>query len=149
WLATPVLGQRIGTVEEGSPAASVGLVPGDEVKAVNGEQFDLFGGRSVQLALREHAGTPVSILVRHADGTEATIVVTLRPSSQADEHHGALGVGQLQPTFDYAGHDIGTSVGIAGSELTRWGGLILSGLGQLVGGFITNPTAPPPAAGPI
>src|SRR6185436_15597030 len=25
----------------------------------------------------------------------------------------------------------------------------LSGLGELVGGFITNPTAPPPASGPI
>ena len=148
-LATPVLGQRIGTVEAGSPAAGIGLVAGDEIKAVNGEQFDLFGGRSVQEALREHAGGPVSILVRHADGSVTTLQVTLRPTSQIDENHGALGVGKLQPTFDYAGHDVGTSLGIAWNELTRWGGLIIAGLGQLVSGFITNPTAPPPASGPI
>src|SRR5439155_810374 len=31
----------------------------------------------------------------------------------------------------------------------RWGGLIVRGLGDLVGGFIKDPTAAPPASGPI
>ena len=37
----------------------------------------------------------------------------------------------------------------ASSETVRWFGLILAGLGDLVGGFVTNPTAPPPVAGPV
>ncbi len=148
-LATPVLGIRIGQVEAGSPAAGAGLVAGDQISSVNGERFDLFGGRSVQQALRENAGKAVTLLVRHADGSETILDVTLRPSAQVDETHGALGVGQLSQTYEYAGHDIGTSIGIAWNELTRWGGLILSGLGQLVSGLVTNPTAPPPASGPI
>src|SRR6185369_9395916 len=43
-LATPVLGVKIGVIEADSPAASAGLVPGDEIYTVNGQQFDLFGG---------------------------------------------------------------------------------------------------------
>ena len=148
-LATPVLGVKVGTVEAGSPAASINLVAGDEVYSVNGDQFDLFGGQSVQGALRANAGKEVQLGIRHADGTQATLTVTLRPTSQIDENHGALGVGELSQTYHYAGHDLGTSLAIAAGELLRWGGLILSGLGTLIGGLITNPTAPPPASGPI
>src|SRR5207247_10214688 len=56
---------------------------------------------------------------------------------------------QLEQTYEERGRDIGTSAGIAGSELGRWGGLIISGLGQLIDGLIKDPTAPPPASGPI
>jgi regulator of sigma E protease len=148
-LATPVLGVKIGTVEPDSPAASIQLVAGDEIYAVNGVQFDLFGGQSVQGALRANAGRSVDLGIRHADGSTAAATTTLRPSSQIDENHGALGVGRLEQTYHYVGHDIVTSASIAGGELWRWGGLILSGLGQLIGGLVTNPTAPPPASGPI
>ena len=148
-VATPVQEAKIGTVEPGSPAASVGLVPGDILEAVNGERFDLFGGRDITDGLRGNAGKPVSILVRHPDGTETTVNPTLRPASQIDDTHGALGVGQLTRNYDYIGHDLGTSVGIAGNELARWGGLIVRGLGDLVGGFVSNPTAAPPASGPV
>jgi regulator of sigma E protease len=148
-LATPVLGVTIGRIEPDSPAASTPLVSGDEIYAVNGQEFDLFGGGSVQGALHANAGQPVTLGVRHADGSTSTVAVTLRPASQTDVQHGALGVGELRQAFHYTGHDIGTSVGIAVGELARWGGLILSGLGQLVNGLVTNPTAPPPAAGPI
>lgn len=148
-LATPVLGVKVGTVEPDSPAASVGLVVGDEIKAVNDERFDLFGGRNVQTALRANAGKSVTLDVRHADGTATTVTVTLRAAADTSPTRGALGVGQLAATYEYVGHDIGTSAGIAGGELTRWGGLILSGLGQLIDGLIKDPTAPPPASGPI
>jgi regulator of sigma E protease len=148
-LATPVLGVKIGTVETGSPAASIGLQPGDEIFRVNGERFELFGGSSVTDALHANAGKAVTISVRHANGTEADVAVTLRPTSQIDDRHGALGVGQLSQTIEYTGHDAATSAGIAGNELVRWGGLIVRGLGDLVGGFIRDPTAAPPASGPI
>jgi regulator of sigma E protease len=148
-LATPVLGVRIGVVEPDSPAASVGLVPGDEIYAVNGQQFDLFGGLSVQGALRANAGQPVQLGVRHADGQATTLTPTLRPKAEISDTRGALGVGRLEQTYQYVGHDLGTSASIAGGELGRWGGLILGGLGQLIDGIIKDPTAPPPASGPI
>jgi len=148
-LATPALGVKIGVVEQDSPAASANLVPGDEIYAVNGEQFDLFGGQTVQGALRAHAGESVQLGIRHADGATTTASATLRPKAELSDTHGALGVGQLEQTYRYTGHDLGTSVGIAVSELGRWGSLIIGGLGQLIGGLITNPTAPPPASGPI
>jgi len=148
-LATPVLGVRIGVVEADSPAASIGLVPGDEIYAVNGQQFDLFGGLTVQGALRANAGQPVQLGVRHADGQAATLTATLRPKAEISNTRGALGVGRLEQTYHYVGHDLGTSASIAGGELARWGGLILGGLGQLIDGIIKDPTAPPPASGPI
>jgi len=148
-LATPVLGVKVGIVEADSPAASVGLVPGDEIYSVNDQQFDLFGGLTVQGALRANAGQTVQLGIRHADGQAATLSATLRPKSELSDKRGALGVGQLAQTYHYVGHDLGTSASIAGGELGRWGGLILSGLGQLIEGIIKDPTAPPPASGPI
>jgi regulator of sigma E protease len=155
-LATPALGVKIGVVEHAdergrpdSPAAIAGLVPGDEIYAVNGQQFDLFGGQTVQGALRAHAGETVELGVRHADGATATVSATLRRKPELSVWRGALGVGKLEQTYHYTGHDVGSSAGIAVGELGRWGGLIIGGLGALIGGLITNPTAAPPASGPI
>jgi regulator of sigma E protease len=148
-LATPVFGVKIGLIEAGSPAEAAGLVVGDEIYSVAGERFDLFGGRSVPQGLRSHAGQTVEVGVRHADGSQTTVSATLRPKADISDTRGALGVGKLEQTYEYVGHDLGTSAGIAGSELGRWGGLIIGGLGQLIDGLIKDPTAPPPAAGPI
>ena len=148
-LATPVFGVRVGEIEPQSPAQAAGIAVGDEIFSVAGERFDLFGGRSVQQALRGHAGQAVEIGVRHADGTQTTVSATLRPAADTSPTRGALGVGQLEQTYEYVGHDIGTSAGIAVGELGRWGGLIIGGLGQLIDGLIKDPTAPPPASGPI
>ena len=148
--ATPLIGVRIGLVEPASPAAAAGLVPGDEIYAVEGERFDFFGDRSVVVALRDNAGETVTLRIRHADGTEADVRATLRPRPELTETRGALGVGQLEATHNgYVGHDLGTSARIAGEQLVRWGGLIIGGLGALIDGLITDPTQPPPASGPI
>ena len=150
-LASPVVGIKIGQVETGSPAAGAGLAVGDQIYGVSGERFEFFGDRSVVDALRARAGQAVTLDVVHADGSKATVSVTLRPAAELSPTHGALGVGGLTLTYSggYVGHDLGTSVGIATDQVTRWGGLIISGLGSLVDGFIKNPTAPPPASGPI
>jgi regulator of sigma E protease len=148
-LATPVLGLRIGTVEPGSPAAQAGLVAGDEIRSVSGEQFELFSGRNVIDALRENAGQTVTLGIRHADGSERAVTTTLRPKAELSETRGALGVGDNTQTYSYTTHDPVTAARLASTDLVRWGGLILSGLGQLVDGFIKDPTARPPASGPI
>jgi regulator of sigma E protease len=148
-LATPIFSVKIGTVEAASPAATAGLTAGEEILRVNGESFDIFGGGDVTTALRAHAGEAVTITVRRADGTERDLNVTLRPKSEVTDTRGALGIKVSERTVEYIGHDVGQSASIAGSELGRWGGLIFRGLGDLVNGFIKDPTAPPPAAGPI
>jgi regulator of sigma E protease len=150
-LASPVTGIKIGQIEAGSPAAGAGLVAGDQIYGVSGERFEFFGDRTVIDALRGKAGQAVTLDVVHADGSAATLSATLRPAAEISDTHGALGVGKLTLTYSggYVGHDLGTSVGIASQQVTRWGGLIISGLGSLVDGFIKDPTAPPPASGPI
>ena len=151
WLATPVIGISIGNVDPASPAASAGIRPGDAIFAVEGERFEFFGARYPSDALRSHAGQTVQLEVRHADGSVSTIAATLRPPEQLSKTVGALGVSDLTVVVGngYVGHNIGRSFEIASGQLTRWGGLIIGGLGQLVDGFIKDPTAAPPAAGPI
>ncbi len=149
WLFTPVFGIRVGTVEPGSPAAAAGIVAADEILTVDGEEFELFSGRRLIDALRENAGQTVALGIRHPDGTEEVRTATLRPPSELSETRGALGVGQLEQTYDSTTHDFGSAVQIAATDLVRWGGLIIGGLGQLIDGLIKDPTAPPPASGAI
>lgn len=151
WLASPVVGVKIGQVEAGSPAAAAGLQPGDQVFSVAGETYEFFGARSVIDGLRERAGQTVVLEIVRADGTQTVLSPTLRPASEISPTRGALGVSNLTQAYsgEYVGHDLGTAVGIAADQVVHWGGLILGGLGSLVDGFIKNPTAPPPASGPI
>ena len=149
WLATPTIGAKVGSVEAGSPAATIGIVAGDEIYAVNGARIEMLGGSSVGEVLRSHAGQTITISIRHENGAEQDVSAALRPAAELSAEKGALGVRLSQQTYAYIGHDPVSSVGIAGTSVVRWGGLIVSGLGQLVDGFIKDPTAQPPAAGPI
>ena len=149
--ASPVVGIRVGEVEPGSPAAAAGLQPNDRIFAVSGERFEFFGDRAITQALRERAGETVQLEVLREDGTAATLSATLRAPEELSDEVGALGVRSLEIVYNgqYVGHDPGRSFAIASDQLTRWGGLIINGLGQLVDGFIKDPTAPPPASGPV
>jgi regulator of sigma E protease len=151
WLASPVVGVGVGQVEAGSPAAAAGLRPGDEIYAVSGETFEFFGERSLIDALRGNAGKTVTLDVVRDDGSRVSLSATLRPAAELSETRGALGVSDLTQAYSgaYVGHDIATAIGIAATQVVNWGGLILNGLGSLVSGFIADPTAPPPASGPI
>ena len=151
WLASPVVGVEIGQVEPGSPAATAGLHAGDRIFGVAGETYEFFGERTIIDGLRGHAGETIVLDVVRVDGTSGKVTARLRPKAELSETRGALGISRLTQAYTggYVGHDLGTSLGIATDQVTRWGGLILGGLGELVGGFITDPTAPPPASGPI
>jgi regulator of sigma E protease len=155
WLATPTSGVRVGGVQAGSPAAMTGIVPGDVLMTVNGQAYDLYSDGIIQ-GIRDHIGETVTLEIRHADGSIGQVTVTLRDASQVDDDHGPLGItaGDARgfppvPLDRYASRPLDAAVGIAVRELGRWGGLIVAGLGDLFGAIATNPTAPPPAAGPI
>ena len=148
----PALGIKIGEVLPASPAAQVGLQPGDMLVSVNGQQFsvldqflDMTGPTD---ALRSLAGQPVVIGIVHTDGTTGEYTVTLRVPSNPDQ--GALGIGKL------TGAEAGTvsytlgGAAVHGAQQTAAAfQMILKGLGDLGRSIITSPTTAPPAAGPV
>jgi regulator of sigma E protease len=151
WVATPLVGARIETnPDPGSPAAAAGLRAGDGIRTVDGQSFEFYG-QSIVEVLRTKAGQTVTLDVDRSDGTREPVSVTLRSPEEISEQVGPLGIGVPTAYFydQYTGHDLGTAIGIGVDETSRWFGLILAGLGDLVGGFVSNPTAPPPVAGPV
>ncbi|HYL41634.1 MAG TPA: RIP metalloprotease, partial [Candidatus Binatus sp.] len=157
WLATPAFGVRVpaGGVQAGSPAALAGIAPGDVIETLDGQIYDVYS-EGILAGIHDHIGQTVTLGVRHADGSLSQVSVTLRSASQVDAQHGPLGIAAPSShgfdfvTLDRSGsRPLGDAIAIGGRELRRWGGLVVSGLGALVSGLVTNPSAPPPAAGPI
>jgi regulator of sigma E protease len=160
WLATPLVGLKFASVTDGSPAQGAGLVASDQILAVNGQQHEFFSrGGNVYDDLAANLGNTVTLTVRHVDGSVEPVEVRLRTQTEIDAagldeqgrpKAGPLGISGIEAAFygTYA-RDLPGAAGIAASETVRWFGLILAGLGDLVGGFVNNPTAAPPVAGPI
>ena len=150
WVATPVMGVEIAEVEAGSPAEQAGIVVGDDLVAVDGAGFELFGP-SILEGLRSRVGEQVTITVRHADGTTTDVVAQLRPQSEIDAQHGALGIRANRQVHagGYVGRPVLEALDLGQQQTTRALGLILGGLASLGSQIVTNPTAPPDAVGPI
>ncbi len=154
WFATPYVGLKFGTVEPGSPAAMAGLRDDDALISVNGTPFEFYGKSAVD-ALRADAGQTVTLGIIHADGTRATVTTTLRSPAEVAAGQGALGIRAGPQGFEslfygeYTGRPLPEALDIGARETTRWFGLILSGLGDLVGSVAADPTAPPPVSGPV
>jgi regulator of sigma E protease len=154
WLATPLIGLRFFVVQPDSPAAVAGLQSGDAIVAIDGRQFEFFGEDQVLTTLRSHPGETLVLTVENQAGVQRDVSVTLRSASEIDDTHGPLGISSSdeQPfefPVTYTGHDFPTAVGLGVSQTITWFGLILRGLGDLASSFASNPTAPPPVAGPV
>jgi regulator of sigma E protease len=159
WIATPLEGVRFNKVQADSPAADVGLVAGETILAVDGHQYEFFGQDRVLTDLRTKAGQTVLLTIEKPDGSRRDVTVTLRTQSEINAsvdangviQKGALGISEFAPYYygPYVGRDLPAAIGIGASETGRWFGLILSGLGDLVGNFVSNPTAPPAVSGPV
>jgi regulator of sigma E protease len=154
WLATPLVGLKFQEVQPDSPAAAAGLTPGDTILAVDHQRFEFFGETQILTELRSRAGETVVLTLEHPDGSTEDKTVTLRSTQQIDKDHGALGISSPQgKPFDfpisYQSHDPATAVGLGISQTGHWFGVILAGLGDLASSFAADPTAPPPAAGPV
>jgi len=162
-MATPFVGLRFNEIQPASPAAAAGLKPGEAIVAIDDQQFEFFGeyfGQTPILPeLQSRAGEAVVLTIEGEDGSRRNIPVTLRTQAEIDESKDAAGVPQKGPLGisafgsyffgPYTGHDVPTSLSIGASETMRWFGLILGGLGDLVSGFVSNPTAPPAVQGPV
>jgi regulator of sigma E protease len=154
WLATPLVGLKFQEVQPDSPAAAAGLTPGDTILALDHERFEFFGEKQILTELRSRAGETVVLTLEHPDGSTVDKTVTLRSNQQIDKDHGALGISSPEgKPFDfpisYESHDPATAVGLGISQTGHWFGVILAGLGDLASSFASDPTAPPPAAGPV
>jgi regulator of sigma E protease len=162
WLATPFEGLRFREVQPGSPAAAVGLQPGDAIRAIDGRQYEFFGSDNVLGDLQADAGKTVTLTIEHPDGRVEPVTVTLRSQAEVDatkgfpceQRKGPLGVGGCTTPFETRffgtySRDLPSAVQIGVNQTTYWFGVILRGLGDLAGQVITNPTAAPPVAGPI
>ena len=151
FIGDPTIGVKFEGVQPGSPAAAAGLAAGDTVVSVDGGYFGAFDDEHLLDALAANAGETVQLGVQKADGTFETVAVTLRPPSQIDKQHGALGVERL------TGVTTGVSINYTPLEAVRIGaqrtvaamGLIVTGLVSLVDSVVKDPTAAPPVAGPI
>ncbi len=162
WLATPLVGVRFFEVQPGSPADSIGLKPGESILAVNGRQYEFFGDGAILDELRSDAGQTVTLTVQKLDGTVTDVPVTLRTQAEIDAsanaecalRKGPLGVGACTTPFeakffgDYS-RDLPSAIQVGASQTVHWFGVILGGLGDLVRQVASNPTAPPPVAGPV
>jgi regulator of sigma E protease len=150
-FADPAVGIEVGGVQAGGPAATAGLVVGDQIVSVNGEPHPAFDRVSPTASLRAQAGETVTLGVVATDGTTRDVVVTLRPESEIDATHGALGIENsttivLVEPIDYS---LGEAIQIGAQRTVDALGLIVGGLATLVESIATRPTDGPPVSGPV
>lgn len=91
-LATPSPARLAGLRTDTRDAQGVLAPTGDTILAVDGRRFVWFDGPDAMLDyVRAHAGQTVVLSIRHADGTEAAVPVTLRDPAHA-KAEGAMGI---------------------------------------------------------
>jgi len=155
WLFTPYIGVKVDTVVANSPAASAGIVAGDAIISINGQQYDIYGSQSILDVLHGSAGQTVQVGLLHADGTRSTVTATLSSQADVDAGKGALGIQRGDKGWQSVvlpetnSRPLGEAVQIGWSETARAFGLILDGLSQLGHSIVTNPTTAPPVSGPV
>jgi regulator of sigma E protease len=150
-MGDPTVGVKIGAVQAASPAATAGLQPGDAVISIDGGYYGAFDDEDLLTALAANAGQTVDIGIQHADGTFETKTVTLRDKAAVNANQGALGVSALTAfvTDTRIEYPVGEAIAVGAQRTVDALGLIVTGLGTLVQSIATDPTQPPPVAGPV
>ena len=144
-LATPSPAQQAGLKTDTQVDADTWLPTGDTILAVDGHRFVFFDGPDPMLAyLKAHAGQSVSLAIRHADGTEGTVTLTLRDPAHALTE-GALGIKGYTPVAGPA-FQAGPleAIGLGIERTATTGTQIFAALGT----FLSD-LAHPQVAGPI
>ena len=147
----PTIGFKVGAVQPGSPAATAGIQAGDVVVNVDGTYYGAFSGTSLLVALHDRAGETVTLGLEHTDDSTTDVTATLRPASEIDATHGALGIETLGGTTTSVSlhYSVGEAIRIGAQRTVDALGLIVGGLGQLVDAIVNHPTEAPPVQGPV
>jgi regulator of sigma E protease len=145
-LANPTWGLTISEVKPGSPAATAGLMVGDQVATLDGQYFD--GFKDPGEALRDRAGQTVQLGVVRADGTHQTLTATLRRPEDITATSGALGIA-FGRKINYIQNSPVAAVGVAAQRTGEALTLIWDGLRSLADSIVKRPTQAPPVLGPI
>ena len=89
--------------------------------------------------------------LEHPDGSTSDVTATLRPASEIDATHGALGIETLGGTTTSVSlhYSLGEAIRIGAQRTVDALGLIVGGLGQLVDSIVNHPTEAPPVQGPV
>jgi regulator of sigma E protease len=156
WLASPIVGLKIGSVQPDSPAEAAGLQAGESIYALDGKRYQFMLSESVLSDLADRAGETVTLTVVGTDGARRDVEVTLRPREEFTETKRALGVGAAEQGWEpywsgeYAQNDPGTALQAGWHQLTGALGIVVGGRGTLVGSVAADPLAPPPGiSGPV
>jgi regulator of sigma E protease len=149
-IGDPTIGERVVSVEAGSPAQAAGLQPGDVIYSVDGRVYGAFDGRLLIQDLRERPGQTVTLGIEHPNGDISTVTVTLRDKAAIDAGQGAVGFVRAPTTARATiNYTFVEAVQIGAQRTVDALGLIVGGLGSLVESVVNRPTEPPPVQGPV
>jgi regulator of sigma E protease len=154
WFPGQAVELQFQSVQADSPAAAAGLRPNEAIVSIDGRYFDQFrvdGPEAMVQQLRSKAGQTVHLGVISTDGTVRDVTVTLRPPSQIDDQHGALGIVNLVPRLSKVGFTRapGDAVALGVARTADAFQLIIGGLRDIANSIATKPTEAPPASGPV
>jgi regulator of sigma E protease len=149
-IGDPTIGFKVGGVQPGSPAATAGIQAGDVVVSIDGNYYGAFSGTNLLDGLHERAGDIVTLGIERAGGTQQ-ITTTLRPQTEIDAQHGALGIESAGGTTTSTSlhYSVGEAIRIGAQRTVDALGLIVGGLGQLADSIVNHPTQAPPVQGPV
>jgi regulator of sigma E protease len=138
------VGQRIGEVFPGTPAAQAGFQEGDVIVSLGGQEVE--GRNAISDVASEHVGEPINAVVQR-DGQEVTLNVTPGSWTHPDGRTFPAGLGfGYQSEVEY--QPVNPFVAIITSLTHTWDVLVLliTGLGGMLGGLL-GINEPPPGSG--
>ncbi|WP_214768581.1 RIP metalloprotease RseP [Exiguobacterium sp. s133] len=117
----------IGTVQKDSPADQAGLVEGDRIVSVNGDETTKW--EDLRAGFQDEAGKETTV-VYERDGQETTTQITPKIQQQGDQKVGIIGVtNETEKSF-------GTALETGVTETWRMSTLIVGAVGDLVTGGV-------------
>jgi regulator of sigma E protease len=138
WIGPSIVvnGNPIDGVAPGSPAAMIGMQPGDEVLAVNGVKPDDKSLLPLQRELRAHPGEVVTVVFRHGDQVVSRRV-RLLTVKEGQTQVGRLGIDLSQTSIGRDGAGPIEGVKLAG----RYTSDVVTATVKTLGNFVTSSEA--------
>jgi len=135
---------QVAEVREGSPAEASGILPGDIIRSVDGQEVK--SSRELVLYTRAHRGVEISLVLERGGGALAPIRVV--PRTEPPEGEGPLGIVLEEVTAPVKG-------GLPSAAANAWSltveivQQIVALPGQLLADRGGQPDGPPQVSGPI